>query len=311
VDVVSACSLLARWDAVKRVGFWDARYFIYCDDADWCLRFARSGYRVVLDLDAVVYHTYWLQKITPARAYYSQRNLVWLIQKVLDGPRLRRATARRLGALLRDSRKALTHCRLFHAEIIRRTADDICRSRGGKLIDEGPPFVPLLQAFEQAGALRPDASVLVMCSHHDSVGWADELVSRLRHALQDKGRPDAMPRITYVVRSGVPDPGAAADATWPGRTGFEPNRASKWRTNRPFLKDPPDAAVIFDQHNDFPLIRSRGTIHIDRRRAGVAQYEPDGLRLRAAFLARWAGTALRSLFYAATIRPYVRTGRYG
>jgi len=85
VDVVSACSLLARWSAIGRVGFWDSRYFIYCDDADWCLRFPKAGFRVVLDLDAVVYHTYWLSKLTPVRAYYSQRNLIWLIQKNFSG----------------------------------------------------------------------------------------------------------------------------------------------------------------------------------------------------------------------------------
>ena len=59
---------------------WDYRYFIYCDDADWCLRFARAGFKVVCNLDAVVYHTPWFQKLTPARLYYSQRNIVWVIQ---------------------------------------------------------------------------------------------------------------------------------------------------------------------------------------------------------------------------------------
>jgi GT2 family glycosyltransferase len=43
VDIVSACSMLARWSAVREIGFWDYRYFIYCDDADWCLRFAEGG----------------------------------------------------------------------------------------------------------------------------------------------------------------------------------------------------------------------------------------------------------------------------
>src|SRR5262249_40965382 len=94
VDVVSACSLLARWSAVRKVGFWDYRYFIYCDDADWCLRFAKAGFRVVCNLDAVVYHTPWHLKLTPARIYYSQRNVVWLMQKIIPRGRLRWATAR-------------------------------------------------------------------------------------------------------------------------------------------------------------------------------------------------------------------------
>jgi GT2 family glycosyltransferase len=315
VDVVSACSLLARWEAVKKVGFWDARYFIYCDDADWCLRFARSGYRVVVDLDALVYHTYWLSKITPVRAYYSQRNLIWLIQKALDGRRLRRATMRRLGALLLDSRKAMTHCRLFHAEIIRRTAHDVCANRGGRLDDEGPAAEPLLNAFDRAGALRGDATVLVMCSHHESIAWADELHLRLRYALIDAGRAADLPRLVYMVREGVPDPAVGGSIVHPHphprRIVFAPNRGSKWRANRPFLRRPPDAVVIFDQHNDFPLLRSRANIHIDRRRPGLAQCEPDGLGRRAAFLWRWLRTAARCAAYAVTVKPYVRTGRYG
>jgi GT2 family glycosyltransferase len=310
VDVVSACSLLARWSAVKRVGFWDARFFIYCDDADWCLRFSRAGFRVVLDLDAVVYHTYWLSKLTPARAYYSQRNLLWLIQKNFAGAPLRRSTLRRLIALLRDSRKAAMHCRLFHAEIIRRTAHDIVTGRGGKLDNEGPAHLPLAAAFDQASALRAAATVLVMCSHPESVEWADQLRVRLAYALIDSGRPEAMPRFVYMVRDSVPDPDRGEQAR-PQRIVFSPNRGSKWRAQRSMLRSPPTAVVVFDQHNDFPLIRSRANLHIDRRRPTEAQLERDGIRPRLAFLARWAGTAAKSLLYALRVRPYVRTGKYG
>ncbi len=315
VDVVPACSLLARWSAVQKAGFWDARYFIYCDDADWCLRFAHGGYRVVVDLDAVVYHTYWLSKLTPVRAYYSQRNLLWLLQKNQSGRRLRRSMMRRLGALLLESRKAMTHCRLFHAEIIRRSAHDICTGRGGKLDDEGPSFVRLVEAFERAGALRGDATVVVMCSHEQSIAWADDLHLRLRYALIDAGRAGDLPRLVYIVRDGVPDKAvgiaSARPHPRPERIRFVPNRRSKWRGNRPYLRKPPDAVVIFDQHNDFPMIRSRANIHIDRRRAGLAQVERDGIGPRLAFLRRWVGTAVRSVAYALTVRPYVRTGRYG
>ncbi len=311
VDVVSACSLLARWSAVKKVGFWDSRYFIYCDDADWSLRFPKAGYRVVLDLDAVVYHTYWLSKLTPARAYYSQRNLIWLIQKNFSGSRLRRATGRRLLALMRDSRKAMTHCRLFHAEIIRRTADDIVRGRAGKLDDEGPPLLPLVAAFDRARALGPTARVLVMCSHPESIAWADALRVRLQYALIDADRAGDLPRFVYMVRDDVPDPPPAAPGPRPERLVFSPNRKSKWRAQKPLLRDPPEAVLMFDQHNDFPLIRSRANIHIDRRRPAEAQVEADGLGLRWAFLRKWAATAVRCLIYTLRVRPYVRSGKYG
>lgn len=314
VDVVSACSMLARWSGVKTVGLWDHRYFIYCDDADWCLRFAKAGYRVVCDLDAVVYHTHWLAKLTPARAYYSQRNLVWLTQKVLSGRALKRATLRRLGNLMVDSRKAMTHCRLFHAEIIRRAAHDIVTNRGGRLDYEGPPFIPLMDALEASGALKSDARILVMCSHPESITWAEDLRTRTAYALIDRDRAPDMPRWTYMIRSGVRDveqPACAIHPAMPEKIWFEPNSKSKWQAQRGFLRNPPTVVVIFDQTNECPLIRGSVNIHIDRRRFGLGQVEKDGLRARLAFLSRWARTALRCTLYGLRVRPFVPSGRYG
>lgn len=317
VDVVSACSMLARWSAVRKVGYWDRRYFIYCDDADWCLRFAKAGYRVVCDLDAAVFHTHWLAKLTPARAYYSQRNLVWLTQKVLAGKALKRATLRQLGNLMVDSRKAMTHCRLFHAEIIRRAAHDIVTNHGGKLDYEGPPFIPLMDALEAAGAFNKDARIMVMCSHPESVSWAEDLRARTTYALIDRDRAVDTPRWTYMIRSGVPDtaaatsPSAPADPMAPERKWFEPNSKSKWRAQRGFLRRPPTVVVVFDQSNECPLIRGCVNVHIDRRRSGMAQLERDGIRARLAFMRRWIQTAVRCTLYGLRVRPHVASGRYG
>lgn len=314
VDVVSACSMLARWSGVKEVGLWDRRYFIYCDDADWCLRFAKAGYKIVCDLDAVVFHTHWLAKLTPARAYYSQRNLVWLTQKVLSGRALKKATLRRLGNLMVDSRKAMTHCRLFHAEIIRRTAQDIISNKGGRLDYEGPPLIPLMDALAAAGALKADARVMVMCSHPESVRWAEDLRARTAYALIDRDRAGDMPQWTYLVRSGVPDvetPNGWLPATTPARVRFEPNSKSKWRAQKGFLRTPPTAVIIFDQSNECPLIRGSVNIHVDRRRVGMAQVERDGWGPRLAFIARWARTAVRCTLYGLRVQPFVPSGRYG
>jgi GT2 family glycosyltransferase len=314
VDVVSACSLLARWSAVKDVGFWDHRYFIYCDDADWCLRFAKRGHAVLLDLDAVVYHTYWLSKLTPTRGYYSQRNLVWLIQKVFSGRKLRASTLRRLVALLIESRKAMTHCRLFHADIIRRTADDIITGRGGKLENAEPPFLPLMEALDRAGALRQDARVLVMCSHPASLDWYEQMRRELHYALMDAGRLHDTPDFHCMTRDLVQHTlacGPLGDIDPPAITRFEANRRSKWRAQKPLLRSPADATIVFNQHNDLPLVRNRATIHIDTRRPGLAQHETDTWRDRIGFLRRWVRTALRCLVYAARVRPYVSSTKYG
>jgi hypothetical protein len=147
-----------------------------------------------------------------------------------------------------------------------------------------------------------------MCSHDESLSWAEELRMRLTYALIDAGRAGDLPRFVYMIRDTVP---ARELPTVVERITFHPNRRSKWRAQKGLLREPPAAVVVFDQHNDFPLIRSRANIHIDRRRAGVAQVEEDGLRLRARFMARWAVTALRCLLHTLRIRPYTRTGKYG
>jgi len=134
VDVVSACSMLVRWAVAREVGFWDDRFFIYCDDADWCLRMKRAGHAVVLDLDAVVYHTPWFEKLSPTRAYYAQRNAVWMIANTAD--RSRGLVARRLGALLRDAARAARSREYQRAALLLRTCEDAARGRGGKLTDE-------------------------------------------------------------------------------------------------------------------------------------------------------------------------------
>lgn len=301
VDVVSACSLLARWSAVREVGFWDYRYFIYCDDADWCLRFARAGYKVACNLDAVVYHTPWFHKLTPARLYYSQRNVVWVMQKVLPPMRLKYATLRWLASIQYDCLLASMHRRVFHAEIIRRTADDIISNHGGKLDDEGPAKVSVMEALRQVGAGAPGARVAVLCKHPDSLRWSAELRAR----AAGEGAIEWI----EVVRDDVP--GAREHAEGVKRIVYSRRLRSRLWRQAPLVKRSPAAVVVFDQTNDVPLLRGRWNIHIDRKWPDVAQVERDGLGQRAAFLRRWIWTTLRCAWYAMRVRPYVSPSRYG
>ena len=314
VDVVSACSMLARWSGVKRVGFWDWRYFIYCDDADWCMRFAKAGYRVVLNLDATVLHTPWHYKLTPARLYYAQRNVVWMMQKVLDPPVLRKVIARRLYTLLRDSLKASFMRRRFHAEIIRRTAADICAGKTGKLDFVSPPITDIGLALSDSDLLRSDREIAFLCSDRRSLRWAMQVrsVIRVRAAQKNKNPP----RFLEVVRNDVP---GAHDAPPAGvsRMAYAPRRLSRL-VRRPWkmLLRRPDAAVVFEQVNDFPLPAGQYNIHIDPRtldtdQIGACQIEPDGFGLRMQFFWRWVRTALRCCVYIASLKPYRSTERYG
>lgn len=319
VDVVSACSMLARWSAVKEVGFWDQRYFIYCDDADWCLRFGRAGYGVVLNLDAVVYHTPWLSKLTPSRAYYADRNSVWMLAKVLGGAHLRRVTWSRLRAFLLGSLKAGLLRRGFQGELRRRTVEDIVRSRGGRLRADLPPPESVLEAFERARCLGPGARVLVMCNQPESVRWADRLRASLTHSLISAGRADEQPRWTYFVRNDVPDPqgtrgggGAGAAGSVPERIVYSMRWQSKIRRQIGLLRRPPSAVVVFNLLNDVPLVRGgRFNIHVDTRTPDRAQVERDTIGSKLAFLARWACTAVAARVYARRLKPHRSSTKYG
>lgn len=53
--ICGAC-LLVRADVIARVGVLDERYFLYNEDADWCLRMEAAGFRLAHAPNAVVWH---------------------------------------------------------------------------------------------------------------------------------------------------------------------------------------------------------------------------------------------------------------
>ncbi|MGA9116843.1 MAG: glycosyltransferase family 2 protein [Bacteroidota bacterium] len=45
-DYATGCCLITRREVLERVGLLDTSYFMYAEDADWCLRARRAGYRI-------------------------------------------------------------------------------------------------------------------------------------------------------------------------------------------------------------------------------------------------------------------------
>jgi hypothetical protein len=52
----SGCCLLAKRITVERIGLLDESYFMYSEDADWCMRARRAGFRVMYEPRARVWH---------------------------------------------------------------------------------------------------------------------------------------------------------------------------------------------------------------------------------------------------------------
>lgn len=56
VDVVSGMFMLVRRPAIDQVGLMDEDYFVYAEEADWCYRFSRAGWRRVFVPIARIIH---------------------------------------------------------------------------------------------------------------------------------------------------------------------------------------------------------------------------------------------------------------
>ncbi|MEK7076451.1 MAG: glycosyltransferase family 2 protein [Patescibacteria group bacterium] len=74
VDWLMGSALMARRDAINKVGLMDEKFFLYFSDVDWAKRFWENGYKVVF---------YPLVKIYHYHKRVSKRNL-WLVDAFMN-----------------------------------------------------------------------------------------------------------------------------------------------------------------------------------------------------------------------------------
>jgi len=56
VDFLMGASLFLSVEALQKIGLMDERYFLYCEDLDWCITARLKGYRNFACTSAVIYH---------------------------------------------------------------------------------------------------------------------------------------------------------------------------------------------------------------------------------------------------------------
>ena len=56
VEAISGACMLVKREAVTDVGLWDEKYFLHCEDLDWCMRFRGKGWKVMFVPTAIVTH---------------------------------------------------------------------------------------------------------------------------------------------------------------------------------------------------------------------------------------------------------------
>lgn len=82
VDWLQGSAMLVRKEAIKKVGLWDERFFMYFEDTDWCRRFWQRDYKVFYLPTARMYHYYgrqskkWGEFLDPILNEYTRMHLV-------------------------------------------------------------------------------------------------------------------------------------------------------------------------------------------------------------------------------------------
>jgi GT2 family glycosyltransferase len=81
--IVSASTALYRREAVEAAGGFDEDYFMYCEDADLCLRMVLGGYRGLYVPEARAYHAWAAStgRTSETSRYYSVRNTLTTMLK--------------------------------------------------------------------------------------------------------------------------------------------------------------------------------------------------------------------------------------
>lgn len=86
VDYIAGCAMLVKKEVLNKIGLLASEYFLYFEDADFCLRARKAGYKCVYVPSPTVWHKATGEWITnPTQAYYYMRNAIVFAKRALSG----------------------------------------------------------------------------------------------------------------------------------------------------------------------------------------------------------------------------------
>lgn len=84
IDYSPTCAMLIRASVFEKVGFMDEKYFVYCDDTDFCIRAKLAGIPLTYDPDMSLWHK--VSSIcglnSPFSIQMSTRNRIYMIKSL-------------------------------------------------------------------------------------------------------------------------------------------------------------------------------------------------------------------------------------
>jgi len=83
VDFITGCAICLRRQVIEQIGVLDSRFFIYYEEADWCMRARAAGWRILYVPRARLWHkvSAAMGTTSPATDYYMDRNVLLFLAK--------------------------------------------------------------------------------------------------------------------------------------------------------------------------------------------------------------------------------------
>ncbi len=87
VEVASGAAMLVKRTVYERAGLMDERFFLYFEEADWCLHLKRLGFPIFAVPESVVHHkvSATLGQASPLVDYYMTRNNLFFVRRHWTG----------------------------------------------------------------------------------------------------------------------------------------------------------------------------------------------------------------------------------
>jgi GT2 family glycosyltransferase len=139
VDIASGAAMLVKGAVFERVGLLDEEFYLYFEEADWCLRARQAGYRILAVPSSVIWHhvSATLGQTSPVIDYYMARNQLRFIARHWSGAAclwlLTRTVLRTLLAIAAYTFKSREGQRLPHRNARLLALRDAMRGRWGEM----------------------------------------------------------------------------------------------------------------------------------------------------------------------------------
>lgn len=132
---LTGCALLVRCSALRDFGLLDPSFFMYAEEADWCLQARAKGYEIWFVPEGCVWHRGVQRNYQPGPqvTYYSVRNELYILQKHHAGMiPLGRATFRDLRTLVSWTVRPRWRAKREHRDAIVQGLRDFLLHRFGE-----------------------------------------------------------------------------------------------------------------------------------------------------------------------------------